>query len=108
MDPITYDDFQKLDIKVGTILSVENVEGSVKLLKIMIDFGNETRQIISGIAKWYVASSLVGKQVPVLINLEPRKFLGQESQGMILMADNEDNPVQLHPSQVVNNGTTVR
>lgn len=108
MDSITYDDFQKLDIKVGTILSVENVEGSEKLLKIIIDFGVGTRQIISGIAKWYVPEDLVGKQVPVLVNLVPRKFLGQESQGMILMADNEENPVQLYPSQAVNNGTPVR
>lgn len=108
MDSINYDDFQKLDIKVGTILSVENIEGSEKLLKIMIDFGNETRQIISGIAKWYTSEDLVGKQVPVLVNLEPRKFLGHESQGMILMADNEDKPIQLHPLDPVTNGTTVR
>ena len=108
MDSITYDDFQKLDIKVGTILSVENIEGSEKLLKIMIDFGVETRQIISGIAKWYVSGDLVGKQVPVLINLEPKKFLGQESQGMILMADGQEKPIQLHPLEPVASGTIVR
>ena len=106
MDTITYDDFQKLDIKIGTILSVEKIEKSDKLLKIQIDFGNEVRQLISGIAKWYVSEDLVGKQVPVLVNLEPRKFMGYESQGMILMANDEENPTQLHPSQAVNNGTS--
>lgn len=107
MDSISYDDFQKLDIKIGTILSVENVEGSEKLLKIMVDFGDEIRQIISGIAKCYVQEDLIGKQVPVLINLETKKFLGQESQGMILMADSDDKPIQLHPLESVNNGTKV-
>lgn len=108
MNSIKYDDFQKLDIKMGTVLTVENIEGSDKLLKITVDFGNEQRQIISGIAKWYSPKDLIGKQVPVIVNLEPRKFLGQESQGMILMADNAEKPVQLHPLEPVPNGTSIR
>lgn len=108
MDSITFNDFQKLEIKVGTIKSVEKIEGSEKLLKIIIDFGIENRQIISGIAKWYAPDDLVGKQVPVLINLETKRFLGYESQGMILMVDTEDKPIQLHPLDRVNNGATVR
>lgn len=108
MDLITFADFQKLDIKIGTIKSVEKIEGSEKLLKIIIDFGVGTRQIISGIAKWYVPEELVGKQVPVLLNLEPKTFLGHESQGMILMAISEERPIQLNPVDTVPSGSIVR
>ena len=108
MDSISFADFQKLDIKIGTIKSVEKIEGSEKLLKIIIDFGTETRQIISGIAKWYVPDELVGKQVPVLLNLEPKSFLGNESQGMILMAVSDERPIQLNPVDTVPSGSIVR
>ena len=108
---INFTDFQKLDIKIGTILSVEKVEGSEKLLKIILDFGEENpRQILSGIAKWFTPEELVGKQVPAIINLEPRKMMGLESQGMILMADDEANESVslLHPTKIVPNGSVVR
>ena len=107
---INYHDFQKLDIRIGTILSVEKVEGSEKLLKIILDFGEENpRQILSGIAKWFTSEDLVGKQVQAIINLEPRKMMGLESQGMILMADDSGNQrvALLHPHKLVPNGSLV-
>jgi|688.fasta_scaffold00063_133 methionine--tRNA ligase beta chain len=110
-DIINYADFQKLDIRMGTVISCERVEGSEKLLCIMLDVGEETpRQILSGIAKWFNPEDLVGKQVPVIINLEPRKMMGLESQGMILMADNmlEESVSLLHPQNKVPNGSVVR
>jgi len=106
---IAFDDFTKLDIRIGAILSVEKIEKSDKLLKIMVDLGSEKRQIVSGIAKFYPDSQvLVGKQVPVLMNLEYRKMMGVESQGMILMVDDKDSAVQLYPENKVNNGEKVR
>ena len=110
MTNINYDDFKKLDIKIGTVISAEKVEGSEKLLKIILDFGEETpRQILSGIAIWFNPEDLIGKQVPAIINLEPRKMMGLESQGMILMADNEleQSVSLLYPQHKVPNGSVV-
>lgn len=107
---VNYADFQKLDIRIGTIVECEKVEGSEKLLKIILDFGEKTkRQILSGISKWYSPEDLIGKQVPAIINLEPRKLMGLESQGMIIMADNTDsNDVcLLHPNRTVLAGSVV-
>lgn len=91
-DEITYDDFQKLDIRLGTIVSVEIVEDADKLLKLTVDMGEETpRQIISGIREFFAdPQSLVGKQCPFLANLKPRVIRGLESQGMILAANHEE------------------
>lgn len=107
----TINDLTKLVIKIGTVLSAERVEGSEKLLKIILDFGeDQPRQILSGIAKWFNPEDLVGKQVPAIINLEPRKMMGLESQGMILMADDDVNQSVslLHPHKTVPNGSIVR
>jgi methionine--tRNA ligase beta chain len=108
---ITIEDFQKLEIKIGKILSAERIEGSDKLLKIMFDVGEETpRQILAGIAE-HVSdpSSLVGKQVPVILNLEPRKLRGEMSHGMMLAASNSDGkPTLLHPVEEVSPGSVVR
>ena len=87
---IKIDDFKKCEIRVGTVLECSNIEGSEKLLKFKIDLGeNEPRQIISGIAKYYAPSELVGKQVCVLANLKPAKIFKHESMGMILSAEDE-------------------
>lgn len=94
---ITIDDFRKLDLRIGTITAAERIEGSGKLLKLVVDLGDETRQIIAGIARHYEPESLIGKQVPVLANLEPRSLMGLESQGMIVCADVDGKPVLLHP-----------
>ena len=91
---IVYDDFGKLDLRVGTILSAEKVEKADKLLKLNVDLGHEQRTIVSGIAQHFEASAIVGKQVVVVANLAPRKMRGIESNGMILMA--EDAAGKLH------------
>lgn len=92
---IVYDDFAKLDLRVGTVTNCEKKEGSEKLLRLTVDFGEEgQRNILSGIAKWYTPDDLINKQFIFVINLTPRKMMGEESQGMILAAGNnfEDKP----------------
>jgi methionine--tRNA ligase beta chain len=107
---ISYDDFAKLDIALGTILSVEQVEGADKLLKLMVDVGEESpRQIISGIKEYFEdIQVLVGRQCPFLINLQPRVIRGLESQGMILASSFENSFALLMPHVVLPNGTRVR
>ncbi len=91
---IVFDDFAKIDLKVGTIVSAEKVEKADKLLKLQVDLGFETRTIVSGIALYFKPEEIVGKQVTVVVNLAPRKMRGIESNGMILMA--EDKQGKLH------------
>jgi len=106
---IKYDDFSKLEIKIGTITSAEAVPEADKLLKLEVDLGEEQRQIMAGIAEFFPDPQvLVGQQVPILVNLESRKLRGYESQGMMLAADTEDKPVLLRPSQPVPPGSKVR
>ena len=104
---ISLDDFQRFERRVGTVLEVEEVQGSYKLIKQVVDFGDEKRQILSGIRKWYKPKQLVGKQYVYITNLAPRMMMGLESQGMILATDT-DKPVMLKPSKKVPNGTKVR
>lgn len=99
---IQFDDFAKIDLKVGTILTAEKVEKADKLLQLSVDLGFETRTIVSGIALHFNAEDIIGKQVVVVANLAPRKMRGIESQGMILMA--EDKSGKLH---FVNPGTLI-
>lgn len=94
-EKIDYDDFKKLDLKVGTILEAEKVEKSENLLKIKVTIGEKERQVVSGIAKFYNPEDLVGKQVIIVVNLKPRKFMGVESQGMLLAAESEDGSFSL-------------
>lgn len=108
-DTISYDDFAKLDIVLGTIRSVEIVAGADRLLKLSVDMGeDEPRQIVSGIRE-YVAdpNDLVGMQCPFVRNLEPRTIRGLESQGMILAASSEDGFAFLHPSSQLHSGASV-
>ncbi len=106
---INFDDFKKIEIKIGTIVSAEKVEGADKLLKLMFDFGGaEPVQILSGIAQYYDPAALVGKQVPVVVNLEPRTLKGQVSNGMMLAVVVEDKPVLLHPDNTVPAGSLIR
>jgi len=107
----TYDDFLKLDVRVGTIVAADNVEGSTKLLKLDVDFGElGKRQILSGIAKWYTPEELVNKQTTFVINLPARKMMGLESQGMLFAVGltDEEKPVLLTPNDDVENGNGVR
>jgi methionine--tRNA ligase beta chain len=108
MDIITYEDFMKLDIRIGKILSAERVEGTDKLLKLEMEVGDEKRDLVAGIAASYSPEDIIGKLVPVLLNLQPRKIRGIESQGMILAADNEGEPVILNPDKGVPSGSSVR
>ena len=87
---VTFDDFSKLDIRLGTILEAERVPKADKLLKLVVDTGIDKRTIVSGIAEHYSPEEIIGKTVSVLLNLEPRKIRGVESQGMILMAENSE------------------
>ena len=90
MEKINFDDFSKLNIRVGKIIGAEDVEGSNKLIKMKVDIGDEERQIVAGISKYYSLDELTNKTVIVLINLEPRKIFGIESQGMLLASIDED------------------
>jgi methionyl-tRNA synthetase len=105
---IQYDDFAKLDLKIGTILSAEKIEKADKLLKLEIDLGFEKRIIVSGIALHFKPEEIVGKQVVVVANLAPRKMRGIESNGMILMAENSEGKLYfIKPEEVINNGSSV-
>ncbi|MEJ7627694.1 MAG: methionine--tRNA ligase [Ferruginibacter sp.] len=105
---ITFDDFAKLDLKMGTILSAEKVEKADKLLKLEVDLGFEKRIIVSGIALHFTAAEIVGKQVVVVVNLAPRKMRGIESNGMILMAEDANGKLMfINTGEVVNNGSGV-
>lgn len=104
---ITFDDFKKVEIRVGKILTCERVENADKLLKLQVDFGDYKRQIVSGIAEWYTPESLTGKLLPFIVNLEPRNFRGEESQGMLMAIEGEEKPVLLEPSEVVKEGSEV-
>ena len=98
------EEFQKADLRIGKVILADRVEGSDKLLKLQVDIG-EPRQILSGIAKWYAPEDLIGKQVVVIANLEPRMMMGMESQGMILAAHGEEGePVILIPAHEVPTG----
>jgi methionyl-tRNA synthetase len=105
---IVYDDFAKLDLRVGTVMACEKVEKADKLLKLTIDLSTETRTIVSGIALHYKAEEMVGKQVVVVTNLAPRKMKGIESQGMILTAEDKDGNLRLlKPEETVSPGSSV-
>ena len=105
---IVYDDFAKLDIRIGTVLSAEKMEKSNKLLKLLVDTGIDKRTILSGIALHFTPEEMIGKQVTLIVNLAPRKMMGIESQGMILMAeDNHGKLKLLQPHEVINPGAQV-
>jgi methionyl-tRNA synthetase len=107
-EEVTFDDFMKMDMRMGTILEAEAVPKSNKLLKFLVDTGIDKRTILSGIAKHYSPEEMIGKQVTILTNLAPRKIMGVESQGMILMAENEDGSLKLiQPNDVADNGATI-
>ncbi|EAJ7670184.1 methionine--tRNA ligase [Campylobacter coli] len=105
---IKIDDFAKIEIKVAKVIDCQNIEGSEKLLKFKLELDNkEIRQVLSGIAKYYKASDLIGKQVCVISNLKKAKIFGHESDGMILSAKSGDKLVLIIPEQLVENGSLV-
>ena len=107
-ETITYDDFVKLDMRVGTILEAEQMPKTDKLMVMKVDTGIDQRTIVSGIAQQFTAEELVGRKVTVLVNLAPRKLRGVESQGMILLAENADgNLVFVNPDNNAANGSAI-
>jgi len=114
METISFEDFQKIEIKIGKIISAEKVEGSSKLLKLEVDFGllesgeGIRRQIIAGLAQFYAPEALIGKECPFAFNLAPRMLKGLESQGMILCPSDNGSPVLLHPDKEILPGSIVK
>jgi methionyl-tRNA synthetase len=106
---IAFDDFTKLDLRTGTILSAEKMPKANKLLKLTVDIGNETRTVVSGIAKQFKPEELPGQPIVLVANLAPRKLRGVESQGMILMAEDQKGKLSfVAPPKAFGNGLTVR
>ncbi|MEN6316960.1 MAG: methionine--tRNA ligase [Clostridiaceae bacterium] len=105
---ITIDDFAKLDLRVVKVLEAEKVEGSEKLIRLLVEMGSETRQVVSGIAKYYTPESLVGKYVILVANLKPVKLKGIESQGMILAASNDKSLVVATLDGFIESGSKVK
>src|ERR1700691_1428442 len=109
MPEIQYEDFAKLDIRIGTVVAAELVPETDKLIKCTIDFGEMgQRTIVSGIAQWKKPEELVGKQLPYIVNLAPRMLRGVESQGMLLAGSDENGVALLHPERAVQNGTKLK
>jgi methionyl-tRNA synthetase len=107
-EEIKFEDFMKMDMRVGTVLTAEKVKKSNKLLKLTIDTGLDKRTILSGIAKHFKAEEVVGKQVTVLVNLAPRPMMGEVSEGMVLMAEDSEGNLQfMQPGDKVNPGSTI-
>lgn len=109
---ITYEDFSKLDIRAGTVISAERVEGSEKLIRLQVDFGAVIgkKQILTGLLKWYKPEDFVGFQTTFIVNLPPRKMMGLTSEGMILALglSDDEKPTLLKPRKKVKNGEGVR
>jgi len=108
-DNITFDDFTKLDMRVGTIIEAEKMPKTKKLMVLKVDTGNDVRTIVSGIAESFTAEEVVGKRVTVLINLVPRAIRGVDSEGMILMTETTEGKfVFINPDEDgIGNGATI-
>jgi len=106
---VSFEEFMKLDLRVGVVKNVEKVKGSEKLYRIIVDLGElGKRQVIAGIAKWYKPEELIGMNIVVVANLKPKKIFGEISQGMLLAADENGVPVLLTTVRSVKPGTKVR
>ena len=110
---ISYDDFKKIDLRVARILTAERIEGSDKLIKLQIDVGDPSagggqRQLVAGIGTVYEPEILVGKQIIIVANLESKKLMGHESQGMLLATNDESGPVLIVPESEVKEGTVIK
>jgi methionyl-tRNA synthetase len=106
---ISFNEFAKLDIRIGTVLAAERVPETDKLIKCTVDFGDfGERTIVSGIAEWKTPEELVGRQLPYVVNLAPRMLKGIESQGMLLAASDENGVALLRPERIVPPGSRLR
>ena len=108
-DEIQYEDFAKLEIRIGRVTAAEPIEGADKLIKCTVDFGEfGTRTIVSGIKEWKTPEELVGQKLPYIVNLAPRMLRGVESQGMLLAASDESGVALLHAEREVSPGTKLK
>jgi methionyl-tRNA synthetase len=106
---IGFDDFSKIDLRVGLVTAAERVPKADKLLKLQVDLGFEVRTILSGIAEFYTPETMIGKHVAVVVNLAPRKIRGIESQGMLLMAgDGKNALVSIVPELGIDPGSEIK
>jgi len=106
MELIDFDDFKKIDLRIGKIIEAEKVDKSEKLLKFLVDLGEEKKVIVSGVSEFYSSEEMLDKEVVVVLNLKPRTIFGIESQGMILFANNA-KPIILKPEEYVGPGTII-
>jgi methionine--tRNA ligase beta chain len=108
MEEISFDEFQKLDMRIGKVVQAERVEGSRNLIKLQVDFGSEKLQAVSGIAQQYTPEDIIGKKYMFIINLVRRKFMGIESQCMIFAAEDEKGNLALMiPDKDIEEGSIV-
>jgi methionyl-tRNA synthetase len=106
---IPFDTFAQMDLRIGKVLECVEKEGSEKLLKLTVDFGEEgQRTILTGVKQWYTPEDLSGRNLLFIINLEPRKMMGEFSEGMVLMAEGAEKPIPLIPADDVAPGATIR
>ena len=105
---ISFEEFQKLDMRIGKILDANQIPGSRNLIRMIVDFGTEKRQAVAGLLQWYKPENLVGKKCAFILNLQRRKFMGIESQCMILAAEDEKgNVVVLQPEKDIAEGSKI-
>ena len=105
---IPFAEFQKLDMRVGKVLEANQIPGSRNLMRMIVDFGTEKRQAVAGLLQWYKPEDLVGKKYAFILNLQRRKFMGVESQCMILAAEeDETNIVCLQPEKDIVEGSKI-
>ena len=105
---ISFEEFQKLDMRVGKVLEANQIPGSRNLIRMIVDFGTEKRQAVAGLVQWYKPQDLVGKKCAFILNLQRRKMMGVESQCMILAAeDDKGNVVVLQPEKDIVEGSRI-
>ena len=104
---ISFEDFSKIELKIAKVLEANRVEGSIKLLQLQISLGTEVRQIIAGIGLYYSPEDLIGKEIVVVANLEPKKLMGLESQGMLLAASDDGKIALLVPDKDMTPGANI-
>ncbi len=109
MAEISFDEFKRLDMRVGKVLEAERIAGSRNLIRMAVDIGAEQRQSVAGLAQWYKPEELIGKKFAFILNLERRRFMGVESQCMILAAeDAKGNVILLRPEKDIEAGSRIR
>lgn len=107
-ETIPHDQFRRAELRVGSVAVAERVQGSEKLIRLEVDLGGEMRQIVAGIGLSYEPEALLGRQIVIVANLEPRMLMGLESRGMLLAADSHAGPVIITPERTVSVGAPVQ